>query len=360
MGHIISTPAGAFRANWRDPSGKQRSKTFPTKKEARAHLAKVELDLARGSYVDARAGRVLFKDHAALWAAGRNLERTSAERTASVLRAHLLPKWSAWPLAKIDHMSVQAWVGDLGRELAPRTVAKVFGTMTMIMRAAVRGRMIPFNPCEDVELPRPASAKSTSVIISREDFFAKLLPAVPKEHRPLVATAAMAGLRWGECAGLTWDAVNLGVPELHVARTVVEVNGRLEVTPYPKSRAGKRTIPLPLALTSLLRAHKIRSAPNPGGLVFAVSTGSAWRRANFRRQVWAPAVEASGIPPAMRFHDLRHCYATWLVSDGVPINEVQRLLGHEQASTTLDRYTHARAATTTAFERCSRCLLIFC
>jgi integrase len=50
---------------------------------------------------------------------------------------------------------------------------------------------------------------------------------------------------------------------------------------------------------------------------------------------------AGFLPTAMRFHDLRHCYATWLVSDGVPINEVQRLLGHEQASTTLDRYTHA-------------------
>jgi integrase len=47
-----------------------------------------------------------------------------------------------------------------------------------------------------------------------------------------------------------------------------------------------------------------------------------------------------GLRPEMRFHDLRHCYATWLISDGVPINEVQRLLGHEQASTTLDRYTH--------------------
>ncbi|MFC8615630.1 tyrosine-type recombinase/integrase [Micromonospora purpureochromogenes] len=43
----------------------------------------------------------------------------------------------------------------------------------------------------------------------------------------------------------------------------------------------------------------------------------------------------------LRFHDLRHSYATWLVSDGVPINDVARVMGHEQISTTLDRYTHA-------------------
>ena len=47
----------------------------------------------------------------------------------------------------------------------------------------------------------------------------------------------------------------------------------------------------------------------------------------------------SGLPPGLRFRDLRHSYATWLVSDGVPINVVSRLMGHEQISTTLDRYT---------------------
>jgi integrase len=43
----------------------------------------------------------------------------------------------------------------------------------------------------------------------------------------------------------------------------------------------------------------------------------------------------------LRFHDLRHSYATWLVSDGVPINDVAKVMGHEQTSTTLDRYTHS-------------------
>ncbi|MBQ0893904.1 tyrosine-type recombinase/integrase [Micromonospora sp. U56] len=51
----------------------------------------------------------------------------------------------------------------------------------------------------------------------------------------------------------------------------------------------------------------------------------------------APGMAQGGL----RFHDLRHSYATWLVSDGVPINDVARVMGHEQISTTLDRYTHA-------------------
>ncbi|MGK5737339.1 tyrosine-type recombinase/integrase [Micromonospora sp. URMC 103] len=70
------------------------------------------------------------------------------------------------------------------------------------------------------------------------------------------------------------------------------------------------------------------------------------------------AAKAAG---GMRFHDLRHAYATWLVTDGVPINLVQRVMGHEQASTTLNRYTHTpddyAARVLAAFESSAASLL---
>ncbi|MFG2078620.1 tyrosine-type recombinase/integrase [Nonomuraea maritima] len=50
---------------------------------------------------------------------------------------------------------------------------------------------------------------------------------------------------------------------------------------------------------------------------------------------------AQHVGEGLRFHDLRHCYATWLVSSDVPVNDVAGLIGHEQISTTLNRYTHA-------------------
>jgi site-specific recombinase XerC len=60
----------------------------------------------------------------------------------------------------------------------------------------------------------------------------------------------------------------------------------------------------------------------------------------YREAVAEVAEKAAG---GLRFHDLRHCYATWLVSGGVPVNVVQVVMGHEQASTTLNRYTHTPA-----------------
>ncbi|MEV6690963.1 tyrosine-type recombinase/integrase [Micromonospora sp. NPDC051196] len=153
--------------------------------------------------------------------------------------------------------------------------------------------------------------------------------------------------------------------------------------PYPKSRAGVRTVPLPSFLVDALRQlHAAADNPDPRTLVFRDRVGRPLRRSNFRRRVWLPSLVRAGLlgqvvdvgphryralwpdregvewsaefttereavayvaakaVGGMRFHDLRHAYATWLVTDGVPINLVQRVMGHEQASTTLNRYTH--------------------
>ncbi|MEV6925384.1 tyrosine-type recombinase/integrase [Dactylosporangium sp. NPDC051485] len=123
--------------------------------------------------------------------------------------------------------------------------------------------------------------------------------------------------------------------------------------------------------------------PDPRALVFTTRTGSVPRRSNFRRQVWHPTLVQAGLlgevvesgphdfravwrgkdgiewsrefttrrnavahvaevtHGGLRFHDLRHSYATWLVPSGVPVNIAQRVLGHQSASTTLNVYTHA-------------------
>lgn len=143
---------------------------------------------------------------------------------------------------------------------------------------------------------------------------------------------------------------------------------------------------MPAFLVQELREHRFLTVaderPNPRALVFATWNGTPLRRSNFRRQVWRTALVRAGLlgraaekgphdwravwhdrdgiewqaefsterdavahlvdhaHGGLRFHDLRHSYATWLVSDGVPVNVVQTVMGHEQASTTLNRYTH--------------------
>jgi integrase len=340
MGWIVPTDAGTYRVNWRDPAGKQRAKTLPTKKEAKAFLARVEADASRGTYVDPHAGRVLLRDYAADWLAGRTVEARTQENTEGMLRTHVLPRWGEWPLTKVDHLSVQQWVAELATRRKPATVVAALGVLSMILDTAVRARLLPINPCDGVRAPRRRADASPMQTITRDELHAKLLPAVPEQYRVLVCLAAGAGLRWGECAGLAWPAVDLDAREVQVHQVAVETSGPIVLRAYPKSRAGVRRVPLPRFAVAALREHRPMST-HPGNLVVATRTGTALRRSTFRRRVWVQALAAAGLQPTLRFHDLRHSYATWLVTDGVPVNIVQRLMGHEQASTTLNRYVHA-------------------
>src|SRR5438067_9532451 len=122
MGHVIKTPAGNYRANWRDAAGRQKAKTFHTKKDAAAFLAEVETAVNRGNYVDPHAGRTRFEAYARKWTAGRNDEAMTTARDASLMRYRVLPTWGMVPIGRIDHSAVQEWVSGLGSHLAPATV----------------------------------------------------------------------------------------------------------------------------------------------------------------------------------------------------------------------------------------------
>lgn len=380
MGFIDKTPEGRYRAYFRDPAGKQRSKTFRTKKDASKFLAETELSKGQGSYVAPNAGRVLFRDHAERWMASWNTEITTAARDCSVMRTHVIPRWGDLPLNKVDELAIQTWVSELGRVRSRALVVEAFRLTSAVLRSAVRNRLIPFNPAEGIRVPRTRRLDTGERIISRTDLRERLLPALPERHRAIVATAAGAGLRWGEAAGLRLDALDLAQSRLTVIRTVVEVSGRTSFKPFPKSVAGRRTVPLPPWLVAIIEEHLRRWPTEDHNPVFANEVGAPLLRTHFRMRVWRPALVRGGLlggvvpddggfeaqwtdadgrkqtlgfereseavhhvcryqAGGLRFHDLRHSYATWLVDDGVPPNMVQKVMGHERSSTTLDLYT---------------------
>ena len=179
--------------------------------------------------------------------------------------------------------------------------------------------------------------------------------------------------------------MDLDAARLRVVQVAIETPASVTIRAYPKSRAGVRSVPMPGFLVDALRKLRDRHTgePRPSHLVFAGPLRTAPRRANFRKRVWLPSLVRAGLlgqvvevdlhrhlgiwrdrdgvewsaefttereavervalraAGGLRFHDLRHSYASWLVTDGVPVNVVQRVMGHEQASFTLNRYTHA-------------------
>ncbi|MEU7588896.1 site-specific integrase [Micromonospora sp. NPDC049230] len=286
------------------------------------------------------------------------------------------------PLSRIDFLSVQSWVSDLGTRRSPATVAECFRLLSSIMRAACRDRLIGANPCDGVKVPARRKKDADEQVLPRADLVSRLLPAVPDRYRALVALAGGTGLRWGECIGLRWDSLDLNAAAVTVVRVAVEVAGTVTMKPYPKSRAGRRTVPVPDFATELLTAHREAFPAGPRGEVFTNSSAGPLRRTLFRARVWRPSLVRAGLlgrvdkmghfkwraawndsegiewtaeftteresiahvakmaSGGLRFHDLRHSFATELVSRGVPVTDVQGVMGHERPSTTLNLYTH--------------------
>ena len=402
MGHVSKTPAGNFRANWRNLTGKQESKTFTTEREANAYLAEMEVAKSRGTYVSPRAGKTKVGEYAQRWMQARSSQSTTSARDQSLMRTHVLPAWGSVPIGKIDHLAVQAWVKELSKRLAPASVAKCFQLMSGVMRSAIRDRLIALNPCDGVKLPPIRRKDCDDRLVTPEQIIGQLIPQIPQRYRALVGLAAGTGMRWGECVGLRWDAVEWNgwnepcrkhtTPfcsvclddaevRVRVVRVAVEVAGTVTSRPFPKSKAGRRQVPLAPYAAQLLAAHLKRHKPSATGEVFTNEANGPVRRTLFRSRVWRPALVHAGLlgsveetagkwraswkdeqghdwateyasqreavaqvvkmaANGLRFHDLRHSYATWLISSGVPVNDVQKVMGHEQASTTLNRYTH--------------------
>ena len=144
-----------------------------------------------------------------------------------------------------------------------------------MLRSAVRNRLIAYNPCEDIRVPKRRKQDHDEQVVARDVFRrTSCCPAVPDRYRGLVAVAGGAGLRWGEAAGLCADAVDLDAGRLRVIRTVVEVAGHTRFKGYPKSTAGRRSSRCPGWLVDILREHTERYGYGEADLLFGTRSGA--------------------------------------------------------------------------------------
>jgi integrase len=160
----------------------------------------------------------------------------------------------------------------------------------------------------------------------------------------LLATAVFTGLRLSELLGLSWADVEFESAVVRVRKQLAKDGSRVE----PKTPQALRAVVLMPALGRVLRSVKEQAFglghAGPADFVFASTTGGPMHVRNVARRGLARAVEIAGLDsdgkPRLRFHDLRHCFASLLISGGADVVFVSRQLGHANPSITLMVYSH--------------------
>jgi integrase len=142
--------------------------------------------------------------------------------------------------------------------------------------------------------------------------------------------AAGTGLRQGECFGLSVDRVDFLHHQVRVNRQLLGAKGGVPEFGPPKSKAGFRNVPLPDVVSTVLAEHLARYRRGSSDLIFTSSYGTPLRR-NTAGEMWHRAARKAELPEWATFHDLRHFYASLLISRGCSVKTVQRRLGHQSA-----------------------------
>jgi integrase len=185
------------------------------------------------------------------------------------------------------------------------------------------------NPCANLRLPAVRGRRER---IASPEEAQQLLAALPARDRPVWATALYAGLRRGELLALRWEDVDLAGGVIRVERSYDD-KGRVEIE--PKSRAGRRTVPIVGVLRDTLIEQKARQGRDTG-LVFGSNAdtplvpSNLWRRA---QRAW----ERAGLEP-IGLHEARHTFASVLIAAGVNAKAITSYMGHASIQTTYDLY----------------------
>ncbi|MEW2425019.1 tyrosine-type recombinase/integrase [Streptomyces nigra] len=385
MAHIREVPRAnngvAYEVHWRQ-NGRKQQKTFKTEPQAERWVTRIELELEAGRNTAVHTQRKTVKDvvEASMAASAGKLKPRTFKSYRSTYDCHVLPAFGGWKITALDPEAVEHWVAGLSASgLKPATVRNTYVALNKACRYALRHGWIVSNPCAGVELPKFAADGSAGfepkfLTPAQVETLAAHLAEKQPLYGLLIRMAAYTGLRAGELAALRVRDVNLFRRHLEVRRTQHRKKGEGWVYTTPKSKRSSRNVPLRASLVQELNAymatHPHRNNPDaalwPGQKAGGYTHGKRGTRGgaqsggesgtqldysrtfdigNFYKHRFKPAlssveVVSAGIPMDLRFHDLRHTYASIMAAAGVELRKVSRWMGHASINTTDSIYTH--------------------
>jgi integrase len=322
-----------WRVQWTDSTGRRRSRTFPGREEARRF--EMELELGIADQVDTKRERLTFEQFAARWLKdhGSELAGSQVRKAEARLKLHLNPAFGSLPLDSLRARHLLDLRSALLRKkahgkkhvLSRKTANLVIAQAKQILAAAVEREHVAANHWAKVKLLRlPQRDFSYWRPAERDQFAERAMPLDPAFTR-LVVVACHTGLRRGELAALTRR-------DLDFDRGAIRVRGSycFETKTAKSTKGGE------VADVEMNSAAKAALGPAR----FLAADALVFDRGLFveaRRRLAELAAEAD--VPAIRFHDLRHTFASCMAMAGADLLTIQRQLRHKSYAMTL-RYAH--------------------
>lgn len=356
------TAKGEKREGWMvsytDAAGKRQRKQFRLQRDANAFRVKAEGEVQLGIHTpDSRS--ITVAEACDLWikkAVRKGRERGTIKGHKEIANLHIKPLLGKEKLSRLTMPKVEAFADALLETRSPIMARKVVRALSSVLLEAMRLGLVAQNVARGVKV-EVSSRDEDHVVIPQRDHLRALIEAAQRldnqhpELHPMILTVALAGLRSSELRGLAWPAIELK------DATGITVNQRADawgVIGAPKSKAGRRTIPIGPMLVAVFRAWKLRCPPSPLGLVFPNGAGrplwqSALHEAYLALEIEAGLAIDTGRKnekdePIYRarygLHCLRHAAASAWINQGVDLKRLQVWMGHSTIQITLDTYGH--------------------
>ena len=308
----------------------------PTQKELSAKLRQ-HIDSYQGADLTEQS-RMTLSEWLDKWLENMadTLRPNTLRNYRSYIENHIRPSLGDKQLARITPKDIQRFYEKLSDSLASGTVRRIHTTLHGALKAAQQAHLIASNPTEQITAPRFSYGVKQILTDEQLDVFMKVI-AEDEIWCDFFYTELTTGLRRGEICGLKWEDFDEVAGTLKVCRTVYRETGGGLTAGGTKTSAGTRKIVLPASTVRVLRERK-KSAlaewifPNLLKPEQPTNPGSAYRQLKV-------LLKQAGLPN-IRFHDLRHTFATHALASGVDVKTLSGILGHTRAAFTLDTYTH--------------------
>jgi len=318
---------------WREAgrsSGKKSVKAGTRRRDA-ARLAvqiqaRVNAGLVGGGVISRRA---TFGEFADKWLTVRIARATTLRRDKGLINTYLRPTFANTLLSAITLEDIQSLLARVTKERSQSTSRRLLAVLGKMLADAAKSDYVRQNPVEKLDRRDKPQPRRNPKDIDLDELL-RVIETLPGRWATFSLAAVLTGLRWGEIASLQWSDIDFGGGKIHVRRaTPAGTKGPQD----PKSLTSHRNIDmLPQVRQTLL------DMPQRTQLVFPGTRGGPLNHGWFHRHIWRKTTEAARSH--LRFHDLRHGFASLLLAWGEPILYVSQQLGHSSAAFTLTTYAH--------------------